>query len=233
MRTSFGLTAEAAGQRTITSGLSGGLGAVIRPDELPLVVHALESSGKAQVHSAPKLLVNDNAQGIISAIAEEPYSQVNASDTVATTSFAGYVKAGTEFFVTPHISEGDHLRLEYQITLNSFTGSSADALLPPARDSSMVQSEATVPDGHTIIVGGLRHVVEKETAASVPVLGDIPLLGALFRRVTTVQETNRLYLFVTPTILRDPHFGDLKNISDSDYQKIRPAQEGEEDAPEK
>ena len=77
---------------------------------------------RATVSSAPRILVNDNNTGTLSSVTEFPYASVNASDTVATTSFGDYSKAGTEITVRPHISESDYLQLEYSVSLSSFTG---------------------------------------------------------------------------------------------------------------
>jgi general secretion pathway protein D len=212
--TSYGLSTldPATGQRAVTV-LPGGTAAVIRSDYVPVILHALQASGKGRIRTAPQLLVNDNSQGQIESIAEEPYKQVNTNNTVATTSFGGFVQAGTQLAVTPHISESDYLKLQYQIVLSAFRGRSTDASLPPARDTNSISSEAAVPDGDTLIVGGLTYKSKRESKDRVPLLGDIPLLGYLFSRTLTTEEDIRLYVFVTPRILRDEQFRDLRSIS--------------------
>jgi len=218
--TSFGLsTIDPATGRRAPAGLPGGTAVITRADEIPLILHALESTGKARIRSAPRLLVNDNTQGRVQSIAEEPYTQINASDTVATTSFGGFVQAGTQLTVTPHVSNDDYLRLEYEITLNSFRGGSTDPSLPPARDTSTIASQATVPDGCTLIVAGLSHRTNRRDKDQLPWLGDLPLIGPLFQRNTTTQSDTRLYVFIRPTILRDSQFRELKAISAQDRLK--------------
>lgn len=212
--TAFGLSTldPTTGQRALNV-LPGGTAAVLRSEFTPFILRALQNNNNAKIRTAPRLLVNDNSMGMIQSIAEEPFEQVNASDTVATTSFGGYVQAGTQLQVTPHISESNYLKLEYQIMLNSFRGRSTDATLPPARDTDMISSEATVPDGDTLIVGGLTFTSRRDSQDKIPVLGDIPLLGHLFRRTVGVEEDTRLYVFVTPRILRDMQFRDLRDLS--------------------
>ena len=105
----------------ITPG-SGLNGTVIDAGVISAVVRALATSGHAKIVSAPKIMVNDNATGSLSSTSEAPFTSVNATNTVATTSFAGYASAGTTITVTPHISQGDHLLLNYSVTLSSFTG---------------------------------------------------------------------------------------------------------------
>ena len=138
---------------------------------------------------------------------------------MATTSFGGFVQAGIQFAITPHISAANYLRLEYQIQLNSFAGppmQTGEVTIPPPRDTNLVQSEATVPDGHTIIIGGLRRTIDQETIDKVPLLGDVPLLGYLFRNRIRTNTTSTLYVFIRPLILRDDRFRDLKLISDEE-----------------
>jgi len=213
---SFGLSDvnAATGGLSLTPGL-GFNGAVISPDIADIVIRALKTNTRAKVVSAPRLLVNDNATGTLSSIAEEPFTSVNASDTVATTSFAGFVSAGTTITVTPHISEGDHLSLEYSISLNSFTGSGVDGI-PPPRKTDSVQSVVTIPNGHTVIVGGLKRKDYSKTVNAVPLLGEIPILKHLFRNEIEDESEVTLFVFIRPIILRDDQFEDLKFLSKRD-----------------
>lgn len=222
--TSFGLSTidPNTGQRVLVA--QPGVGAaILRPDEVPFVLSALQATGKASIMSYPKVLVNDNVPGTISSIREEPYTQVNASNTVATTSFGGYVQAGIQFAVVPHISENSYLRLEYQVQLNSFVGASTvvnNVTVPPARDTNTIQSEVTVPDNHTIIIGGLRRQVQTETVRKVPLLGDIPGVGLLFQSLTKTNRTVTLFFFLRPQILRDDRFLALKLISQQEADRV-------------
>jgi len=215
--TSFGLSTidPATGQRNV-SALPGGTAVITRASEIPVILHALQSTGKTRIRAAPRLLVNDNTMGRVLSIAEEPYSQLNASDTVATTSFGGFVQAGTQLLVTPRVSNADYLRLEYEITLNSFRGGTTDPSLPPARDTSTIASQATVPDGGTLIVAGLSYESNRDNEDRLPLIGDLPLVGPLFRRTMSTENNTRLYVFIRPTILRDSLFRELKAISASE-----------------
>ena len=211
---SFGLSEVDAntGALSLIPGL-GFNGTIIRPDIADIVVRALSTSGRAQVTSAPRLLVNDNASGTLNSVTDAPTTSINASNTVSTTSFSGFESAGTTINVTPHISEGDHLKLEYSITLSAFTGEGSDGI-PPPRQRNEMSSEVTIPDGYTVIVGGLTRTDTSETISKVPLLGDIPILEYLFsnRSVTSTQST--LFVFMRPIILRDDQFRDLKFLSE-------------------
>lgn len=211
---SFGLsTIDAKTGKRVLIPAAGFNAAIVRPDYVPVILRALETVANARITSAPRLLVNDNCMGVIDSVQEEPYTSVNASQTVSTTSFAGFVEAGTTFAITPHISESNFIRLEYALTLNTFTGEAVEAGVPPPRATDSVTSEAVVPDGHTIIVGGLRGTLDRRTVNRIPILGRIPLLRYLFRSVSTEKANSTFFVFIKPTILRDRQFETLKFLS--------------------
>ncbi|MFH1833852.1 MAG: secretin N-terminal domain-containing protein, partial [bacterium] len=145
---SFGLSTidVTTGQRILTPGV-GANGVLLRPDGVPFLFRALATRGNAEVLSCPKMLVSDNARGTLRNVDEAPFTSVNASDTVATTSFAGFESAGTTLSVTPHIAEGDHLTLEFELSFSNFTGSSTSAGVPPPRTTNSFSSTVEVPDG--------------------------------------------------------------------------------------
>jgi general secretion pathway protein D len=193
-------------------------GAVISANIADIVIQALESDSRAKVISKPSVLVNDNATGELISENEEPFSSVNASTTVSTTSFGGFASAGTSIRVTPQISEGDHLKLEYEIKLSSFAEASEDtdaaaAALPPARQTNSLISEATIPDGHTIVVGGLTRENMRESIDRLPVLGHIPGLEYLFSNRSTTERQTTLFVFIKAVILRDDKFEYLRFVS--------------------
>ena len=200
------------GRRTLLPG--GGLNAVIlSPNETEVVLQAVATSARSRVLSSPSLLVNDNATASIESIREEPYTSLNASQTVSTTSFAGYAQAGTQMLITPHIAQGPHLRLQYNLTLNNFTGAAPSPTSPPPRTTNTVSSEVMVPDGYTVVVGGLVNTTDSDTVTKVPILGDIPLVGLLFQSKTVVNNRRTIYIFLRPVIFRDQAFQDLKLYS--------------------
>ncbi len=191
---------------------------MLSTDVADIVVRALSTDARARVSSAPKILVNDNATGTLASIVEAPFTSVNASTTVATTSFAGYASAGTTITLTPHISsDGSHLQLDYAVALNSFSGQGSKDV-PPPRQTNSITSKVTIPDGHTIVVGGLnRHDLSK-TISSVPGLGKIPILEYLFSSRNKTESDSTLFVFIRPVILKDDQFEDLKFLSERDLK---------------
>jgi general secretion pathway protein D len=216
----FGLSTVDATTGTLSVIPNTGLNtAVIGTGVANAVIQALTTDTHARVKSAPRVLVNDNATGLLTSIAEQPFTSVNASTTVATTSFGGYADAGTTITLTPHISEGDYLQLEYSVELSSFTGAANAATgSPPPRQTDRVESKVTIPDGATIIVGGLNRDTLNTTVNAIPIIGQIPVLGWLFSARNNMTETSTLFVFLRPTILRDEEFADLRNISEDDLK---------------
>lgn len=196
---------------------------LVDPEVADAVIRALVTHRRARVLSAPRILVNDNATGTLTSVSEVPFTSVNASQTVATTSFAGFAEAGTTVNVTPHISDGDHLQLEYRITVNSFTGSAETGSdgVPPPRQTDEVESEITIPDGHTVIVGGLNRSVRASDRDSLPLLGNMPVIGDLVSNQLHSRQCSSLFVFIRPIILRDDKFHDLKVLSKRDVSTAK------------
>ena len=177
------------------------------------VIRALATHNRAKVVSAPQILVNDNATGTLASVSEVPFTSVNASNTVATTSFAGFAEAGTTIKATPRITDDSHLELKYNVALNSFTGTGS-AGVPPPRQTDQIQSTVVVPDGYTVIVGGLTRQNYSKTLSAVPILETIPVLNYLSSSRTKSASQTTLFVFLRPVILRDDKFRDLKFLSD-------------------
>ncbi|MCA9234863.1 MAG: hypothetical protein KDA44_05305 [Planctomycetales bacterium] len=188
---------------------------LVDPAVADAVLRALATHRRARVLSAPRVLVNDNSTGTLASVTEVPFTSVNASNTVATTSFAGFAEAGTTIEVLPRISDDDHLVLEYVVTLNSFTGEGG-AGVPPPRQTDEVRSTVTIPDGHTVIVGGLNRSNKSLTQDGIPFLENIPLVRELTSLRSTSKSQTTLYVFLRPVIMRDDQFRDLRYVSDKD-----------------
>ncbi|MCK6464039.1 MAG: hypothetical protein L6Q93_04210 [Phycisphaerae bacterium] len=218
--TSFGLSEidVATGQRMLLPGL-GGSGVLISPENIPILLRTLATHGLAKVISTPKILVSDNAKGMLRNVDEAPFTSVNASDTVATTSFAGFESAGTTLSVTPHIQEGALISLEYELSFSNFTGSSSNAAIPPPRTTNSFSSTVEVPDGYAVVTGGLDVTNHSDTVSEIPFIGRIPGLGLLFQNNARRKTQTRIFAFLRPVILRDDEFEALKFISLKEQEK--------------
>ena len=219
--TRFGLSQidAATGALSISPGI-GFNGTLVDPDIADVVLRALSGHGQARVVSAPRLLVNDNATGLLSSVAETPFASLNAGNTVSTTSFAGFTQAGTTLSVTPQISDDNYLNLDFDVLINDNSGPASDGL-PPPRATNQVASRVSIPDGHTAIVGGLTRRSDSFDRQGVPIIENIPLLRWLANSETSGQSQERLFIFIKPTILRDDKFRDLRFLSEIERRDAR------------
>lgn len=207
--TSGGITSP----KNVATGLSGLTSALIRSKDVPLVINALASDINSRIVATPQLLVDDNEEAEVSSLDQQPTgttSQTTGNPQV--TSFGDYQSAGPRLTVKPQISEGGYLRLEYDIELSAFQGSGSGNL-PPPKIENKIKSKVMVPTDATIVVGGLTFQQTGTTIVKVPLVGDIPLVGNLFRDTSKSNRLSTLYVFITPKIMRDATFADLRLLT--------------------
>ena len=204
-------------------------GTLVDPDTADVVTRALVAHRRARVTSAPRILVSDNATGQLTSVEEVPFTSVNASQTVATTSFAGFAEAGTTITVTPRVRDEKSLQLEIAITVNTFTGGGSEGI-PPPRQTEEVTSQVVVPDGHTVILGGLKRGSNSYDYTGLPLLNRIPVVRELTGITSTSGASSSMFVFIRPIILQDDKFRDLRYVSENapnaclpaDYPATRP-----------
>jgi type IV pilus assembly protein PilQ len=166
-----------------------------------LELSALQAEGNGEIYSTPRVIVSNNAQARISQGVEIPY-QESSSSGATTTQFKEAVLSLT---VTPQITPDDRIIMELLVTKDSVgdivpTGTGG---FVPSIDTRDVQTSVLVNDGETVVLGGIYETENRDNVNKVPVLGDIPGLGFLFRSKNTTSNRAELLIFVTPRILRD------------------------------
>ncbi len=212
--TSFGLSTVNPTTGALTPlGGRGYNGTILDAKAADVIVRALATHTRSRVLAEPKIMVNDNDTGILESVVEIPFASVNASNTVSTTSVGGSKTAGTTITLTPQINEDDNLHLEFEIEFSSFSGSGT-ATLPPATNRQTVGSKITIPDGQTVVVGGLKRVGARQEYAGIPWIEKIPIVRDLLGRTDESKESTAFFVFIRPIILRDSRFEDLQYISD-------------------
>jgi general secretion pathway protein D len=208
-----------------------------------VVVTALASSGDADVLSTPHIIAIDNTEAEIS-VGENIPLQTNG---VAPGTFAGAGSlgalagaasggqdlgnlaglagglgsvarqdVGTTIRVTPHINANNEVRLEIEEEISE-QGATSGTLGVVSINRRTARTEVMVRDQQTIVIGGLMRDAIQNKEDKVPVLGDIPILGALFRKTSKTKRKTNLLLILTPYIIRDP--GDLREIFERKMQE--------------
>jgi len=189
---------------------------------IQVLLNAVQTKSYGRILARPKLLVNDNEEGTITTertttIAREktdiiPGSASSLTTSATSISFDTFTE-GIDLAITPHISQGDQLQLKILMKRTDFgdltktysiqsSGGTKTGPIPPDLLSSNVETVVTVPDGKTIILGGLEKLNQTKGGTKVPLLGDIPLVGGLFRKTSNTDTQSRLYVFVKAHILR-------------------------------
>jgi len=175
-------------------------------DRIQALLTAMAYKKYGRVLAKPKILVNDNEEGKINTTKTVYVSETQITyppgatgevQPLQSTTYKPY-EAKIELSITPHISEGELLRLEVNMMRQDFEKGKT----PPDTTTSNVKTVVTVPDGFTIILGGLTKLDQTKSTNKVPLLGDIPVVGALFRGVKNTADDSQLYIFVKANILR-------------------------------
>ncbi len=195
------------------AGLTGGIFDG-REFALPLLLQAIATRNDSNVLQMPSILTNDNSEAKLSAERAEPTTTFSTSTAGTDTSgFGGFETAGIDLTISPSISEENYLRLDINLSIEQFVGSSPDPSTPPPKVIREIETQVTVPDNFTVVIGGVITDSLRTQESKIPLLGDLPLLGFLFRsKQDSIQKTN-LYFFVTPHILYAEGFEDLEHFT--------------------
>lgn len=223
----FGQTFGALGGLSNTFGGNNGMvGGIIGRDTVDVTIPTVTSSGvtsntvslpafsaflnliqtyaDSNVVSSPNILTVDNEEAEIN-ITEKQYAK---KTTTTATGFQSSeptpLEAGLILKITPQINEGNSVKLKIEQELSNFTG-------PPDPDSGAapsakrkINTTVITQDGETVVLGGLMQDNVSHSKSKVPGLGDVPLLGFLFRNSSSITSKNNLLVFITPYVIRDP-----------------------------
>lgn len=160
-------------------------------------IDALVQNGLAKVMANPKVVAQDNQQATITITNKIPYTKVTSNDKVVVTS-QEFVDVSQTLVIKPRVDTAGFVTLELNPTV-SVAGTAAPGNLPPV-DSRTVQTTMRVRDNESIVIGGLKRTTTIQSTSKIPLLGDLPLLGSLFRRNTSDEVQTDIVLIVTPRI---------------------------------
>ena len=223
----------AANLGSVGSGLNVGIvrGTVTIPGigtitNLAALARALESDANANILSTPNLLTLDNEEAKIVIGQNVPfitgqYAQTGAATTATPFQTIERRDVGLTLRIKPQISEGGAVRLQiYQEVSSVQDQTNAAGIITNKRS---VESMVLADDGQIIVIGGLVQDSTSATAEKVPLLGDLPLLGALFRYETRKQTKTNLMVFLRPLILRDA--ASYRGVTSERYRQMLEEQE--------
>ncbi len=161
-----------------------------------LEISALEADGRGKVVSSPRVITADKVKAIIEQGTEIPYQQATSSGATS----VSFRKAVLKLEVTPQITPEGAIFLDVKVNKDS---RGQDTASGPAIDTKNVQTQVLVENGGTVVLGGIYEQVERSTVTKVPLLGDIPVLGHLFKNRQRVNDRTELMIFITPRVVSE------------------------------
>lgn len=176
---------------------------------------ALKSFGDTNIVSTPSILTLDNEEASIEITSQEPRpgTQTITNTNAVQIAPVEYEEAGLKLKITPQISGeggGNSVRLQIENELSTFSAPEHPELKALAKKKRVVKTSVVTDDGETVVLGGLMEDKEDIKKSKVPLLGDIPILGFLFRHTDESNKKSNLLIFITPYVVRDS--GDFNKI---------------------
>lgn len=215
---------------SLPSGIS--LGAIFRDAfsvggtsyNIQSILNATKGDSDIEVLSTPQLLTLDNEEAIVEVVDNIPYTKESTTrnDNDFTTQSMDYKDVGVKLKITPRISDNGALRLEVEqevsrVTQGLVSLSNGNQIVAPTTRKRSIKSTIRLLDGQTAVIGGLLDDSLTYNEKKVPLFGDIPVLGWLFKNRSKNAARTNLYVFITPKVIRS--FDDSADLT-HDKQRI-------------
>jgi general secretion pathway protein D len=183
-----------------------GLFATLTGSEFQAVLTALTTDSKARVLSTPSVFTTNNEEAEINVSTKIPiptgtFQSTTGSEAISTS--IRYESVGIVLQVVPRVTQGDNVRMEVLVTVNEQgEGVDVGGVSYPSIRNRSANAIVNLQDGDTVVLGGLMRESISRSASRVPILGDLPLVGALFRSTKSTRVKAELLVFLTPKVLR-------------------------------
>jgi len=197
--TGTGVSGQPLSPPTVTTASATGFGVFVISNlganyAINAAISAAESRDKAKTISRPSIVTQNNVQGTV-----VQGTQIPIQTTINNTISIQYVQASLQLQVTPQVTQDGHVFLVINIQ-NSSPGP-ALTLAGPTINTQSATTQVLVPDGGTVVFGGVTVTTRSESSTGVPLLGSIPILGHLFKSSVVQDDDQELLFFVTPKVL--------------------------------
>ena len=175
------------------------------------------------VLSTPQILTSDNEEAEIHVGENVPFisqRERNATTSNTVLNTIERTDVGIKLRIKPQITEGNYVKLEIFQEISSVKTATDDILtsVGPSTTNRSTKTSVVVKDGRTVVIGGLMQETEEESINKVPILGDIPILGWLFKFRSKKKNKKNLLVFLSPHIVKEDD--DLKNLSDRKFNRF-------------
>lgn len=203
------------------SGVNGAALSIVQGDWTALI-SAVATNSNSNILSSPSITVLDNSEASFIVGEEVPVvtGSTASSDNSNPFQTVDRKEVGIKLKVTPQINEGDSIQMQIEQEVSNVLG--ANGAVDVRFAKRQINTSVMVQDGQMIVLGGLIDDRAQESVSKVPLLGDIPYLGALFSYTNTTKEKKNLMVFIKPTIIRDGM--SIDGLSRRKYNYIRAEQ---------
>jgi len=169
---------------------------------LNLELSALEADGKGKIISSPRVVTEDNVPAVIEQGVELPYQSTQAASGVGgqAVTTVSFKKANLRLEVTPQVTPDGNVVLDVDVTKDS-KGEATSAGF--AINNQHVKTKVMVENGGTVVLGGIYQQSETNSESKVPLMGDLPLVGHLFKNTARSTQKTELLIFITPKIVTE------------------------------
>ncbi|XVJ71928.1 MAG: type IV pilus secretin PilQ [Rhizobacter sp.] len=164
---------------------------------LNLEISALEADGRGKVVSSPRIITADQVKAFIKQGQKVPFQTATSSGATAAT----FIEAVLKLEVTPQITPEGNVILDVEVTKDSIA--SAATSLGGAVNTKAIKTQVLVENGGTVVIGGIYEQNDRESVTKVPLLGDLPYIGNLFKSKDKVRDRTELLIFLTPKIISE------------------------------
>ncbi|MHB1099309.1 MAG: type IV pilus secretin PilQ, partial [Burkholderiales bacterium] len=167
---------------------------------LNLEIDALETDGTGKIISSPRVVTANNVEALIESGQQIPYTTATGG-AVGVLPVTAFINAVLSLKVKPQITPNNNILMDLTVTQDSPGVATPGS--PPPINTKKIQTQVLVDNGGTVVVGGIHTQNISNTVNKVPLLGDIPVLGALFRGNTQIDQKSELLIFVSPKVLQN------------------------------
>ena len=197
-------TNYAGGGTGFTQGLpTGGLRVGLVYNNIAAFIQALEEVTDTTVMANPKILMLNKQKGEVKVARQDPFrGKTTTTQSGLTQQEVDFLETGTLLIIRPYIGDDGYIRMEVHPEDSTPLPSTA-ADLPPTKLTTESTSNIMVKDGHTIVIGGLFRETSQSSHSQVPILGNIPYLGNLFKKQVDTTQREEVIILLTPHIVKD------------------------------
>lgn len=164
------------------------------------VLSLLQEKKDVEILASPQVMVVSGKTASIKAVEELPYNEVVDTSMGGSMSQTKFKEVGVTLEVGATLTDDNHIHLTVDATQNVRTGETSSQV--PVVDTRNARSELLLKDGQVVVVGGLRRKETTREVTQIPILGDLPLIGGLFRSVNVIEYNSELIAFISPHVYK-------------------------------